>query len=578
MSEEITEPTAQNPKRRTMLLGGAAAVLLGCCLLLVAAAIVLLADPFGLHIVSRLTGQYDAAATAMPENTRFYAGVNLLNLNAEEIGRITQPFIEAAGDADVESFQGAQEAFSDELETEFDINIETDVMPWLGQYLGFGIIDFSLDNFGEVDSVQWIVAAEARDRNAADEFLIELADSLPDSTGNDLNEQSYEGVTLYVMQSNDPQEQIAFGRSGSLVILGVNVRAVQAAIDAQSGDSLDETGDYRQIIGDLPPGRAVTIFTTGSGLSQLLDQSEGTAAVPINPSGLPLANFASAATTISIVEAGLQIDMVSYFDSEQLSPVQQSLLEAGGQPSETAGLFPDQTVAFANGQRLDLLWSAIREATGDEEGFDESMEAFAREFGFNPNTELFPYLDGEWGLGVIAGPSGLLAEEMNIPLGFTFVAATDRLLELADTIESIRSGLEDQFLIVNEVESEGINSYQVSLSEATGPAFHFGLEQDYLFITSSESALVETFSGGAALTENEQFQAVQSEFTRDINLAFYLNVRALLGTLREGRTGFDLLDFDESVQLFEPVEALALGNAYDNDIRRTQVIIFIETE
>ncbi len=69
----------------------------------------------------------------------------------------------------------------------------------------------------------------------------------------------------------------------------------------------------------------------------------------------------------------MQIDMVSYFDETQLSATQQALLEAGGRPSETAALFPDQTIGFVNGQRLDLLWLAVREATGDEASFDESM-------------------------------------------------------------------------------------------------------------------------------------------------------------------------------------------------------------
>jgi hypothetical protein len=51
-----------------------------------------------------------------------------------------------------------------------------------------------------------------------------------------------------------------------------------------------------------------------------------------------------------------------------------------------------------------------------------------------------------------------------------------------------------------------------------------------------------------------------------------------LGTLREGRTGFDLEDFNETIQVFEPIEAVAMGGGYDNDVQRTQIIVFIETE
>jgi hypothetical protein len=274
----------------------------------------------------------------------------------------------------------------------------------------------------------------------------------------------------------------------------------------------------------------------------------------------------------------LQIDMVSYFDQEQLTAAQQALLEAADQPSETAEIFPDQTLAYMSGQRLDLLWLAIREATGDEVGFDESMDAFGREFGVNPHTDLFPLLNGEWAIGLMAGQSGLLAEELEVPLGFSLIAGTDRPQELAGTVEDIRSALEGQLLTVREATTDGRTGYEVSLSETAAPAFYFGLEQGYLFIASSEGAAVETFTDGPTLAESEQYQAVQAEFSRGINPALYLDVRALLGTFRESRAGFDLLDFNESVEFFEPIEAIALGNAYEGDLRRTQIIIFIETE
>jgi hypothetical protein len=63
-----------------------------------------------------------------------------------------------------------------------------------------------------------------------------------------------------------------------------------------------------------------------------------------------------------------------------------------------------------------------------------------------------------------------------------------------------------------------------------------------------------------------------------MSLSFYLDVRSLLGAIREGRTGFELEDFNETVQGLSPLEAVALGTAYDGDVRKTQIVIFIETE
>jgi hypothetical protein len=149
---------------------------------------------------------------------------------------------------------------------------------------------------------------------------------------------------------------------------------------------------------------------------------------------------------------------------------------------------------------------------------------------------------------------------------------------MTGTVDGIRTGIEGQLLAVEEIETDGIASYQVSLSEEMPPAFSFGLEQNLFFLASSSETAVEILSPGPTLSENEQYQAVLSEFSREMSLSFYLDVRSLLGAIREGRTGFELEDFNETVQGLSPLEAVALGTAYDGDVRKTQIVIFIETE
>jgi hypothetical protein len=580
MTEDITEADVipEKSNRRTMMIGGVSAVLLGCCALLFILIIGVVVDPLDLNILSRLNGRYDAAATVMPADTAFYAGVNVLNLNPEEIGRITRPFFEAAGDPQVEDLDGAQNEFTDGLESEFGINFEADVMSWLGQYIGFGVTEITFDDFSEVELVSFVIAVEVRDKDKADQFLIKFRDGLAESSGNVITEQSYEGIALYVMQGNDPSEQFAFGRSDSLFILGSNVAAVQSAINAQNGDSLDESEGYKQIIGDLPRGRVLTVYTQGEQIRDLLTNNEGIAGVSVEADSLPLLGFVSAATTFSIIEAGLQIDTFTYTDPAQLTTTQRAMFDATGQKRNMVDLLSPQTVAYFTGQRLDLLWLTIREATGDEVSFDESMEGFGREFGINPNTELFPLFDGDWAIGLVPTQSGLLAEELEIPLGLLFVAETERPQLMAETVEALRDGLEGQQLVVNETDVGGVASYAVSLGEGASPAIYFGLEQSYFYLASSSDAVQDTFATEASLAQSERYQLFQEQFSRDINLAFFVDVRNLLGTIRESRTGFDLQDFNDSVETLQPIEAIGLGNAYDGDIRRTQIIIFIETE
>ena len=176
MDEELNEAESmpQTSNRRTMVVGGVSAIVLGCCAILFVLVIGVVVDPFNWNVLDRLNGRYDAATTVMPADTAFYVGVNVLNVNPAEIDRITKPFIQAAGDPDVEDLDGAEREFTDELFSETGINFEEDVMPWVGQFIGFGVTDVALDQFGELESAKWVLAVEARDNDLADAFLLKL--------------------------------------------------------------------------------------------------------------------------------------------------------------------------------------------------------------------------------------------------------------------------------------------------------------------------------------------------------------------------------------------------------------------
>lgn len=571
------EAVPQKSNRRTMMIGGVSAILLGCCGLLFVLIIGVVLDPLDLNILSRLNGRYDAAATVMPADTAVYFGINILNVNQEGLARVTQPFLEIAGDPDIDNLDGAQEEFLSEIESDLQLSVENDIVPWIGQYVGFGITDMTLDGFGEIESIEWVLAIEARDKERADEFLVKFRDIQVEETGQSFSEQTYQDVVIYEMQEVGDFEQLVFGRSDNMVLMAANFRAVQAAIDAQNGDALDESEGYQQIVDDLPRSRALTVFTHGDELRALLERLEGASGVSAEVGSLPLLGYVSSATTFSIVEAGLQIDTVTYTDPDQLTTTQKAMFDAAGQPSSMIQLLPSQTVAYLTGQRLDLLWLTIREATGDEVSFDESMEGFGREVGLNPSTELFPLLNQDWAIALAPAQEGILAEQLEVPVSLLLIAGTDQPGPMAGTVDSLKESLEGQQLVVNPTSAGAVSGYEVSLGEEGSPAFYFGLEQSNFYLATSGSIVQDTFTVEGALAQSERYLTFQDDFSSDMNLAFFIDVRSLLGTIRESRSGFELEDFNESVEFFQPVEAIGIGNAYDGEIRRTQMIIFIET-
>ncbi len=285
----------QKPERRksrrliTILLGGTAV------LLLLAAALLFL-DPFGWHILDRLRGKYDAAMTAIPVDSDMYMGLNLLSNNRTRLSEIQDTFTTAAAGSDIESDELLQE-LDDFFAQELGISIDKDIVPWLGQFVGFAIVDFELDEFGDVKSFEWVLTAETRDRTASDQFLTKLASGWSTSNEEMARIETYKGVTITQF------EDFVFGRSSSLVMFASSAGTMRQAIDSQAGDSLADTAGYEEAISKLPDDRLLTTYFNGEQINKFLS-SVPTILPHISPENLPTSAIQGTAVAISLVDAG----------------------------------------------------------------------------------------------------------------------------------------------------------------------------------------------------------------------------------------------------------------------------------
>ncbi|MFL5907430.1 MAG: DUF3352 domain-containing protein [Solirubrobacterales bacterium] len=132
------------------------------------------------------------------------------------------------------------------------INFQQDVSPWLGKEAGIFFTTLS-----GPDS-QGTVVVESTNANAALAFARKATGSTPANPAS----QTYNGVSYQTDPTNTTN---VFGTVGNFLVEGP-LTGFKAAVDASKGDSLGDSSDFKDSIGDLPDDRLGTFYTVPKNL------------------------------------------------------------------------------------------------------------------------------------------------------------------------------------------------------------------------------------------------------------------------------------------------------------------------
>ena len=557
-------PGNRRMKKGLPLIVGLVGKSVGICLCL---ALFLLVDPFRLHLWGRLMGTYDAAATAMPPETSLYLGVNLLNLNQERIREIQQAFQDAARGTYLGDDMNDMEDDFDEIQDDWGINVEEDVLPWIGQYAGFGVIDPSMDYYLEIETADWLLAIETRDKEAADAFLLKLTDGISDNNGFRFDEITYQDVLIYEYDT----EELALARSDDLVLIGNGTRVIENAIDTRQKESLVDAPYYQQIVGSLPRNRAVTFVLnplfwqeTSDFLAEELDTGSDS---------LFSNEFAGLGFSWSLIDEGIQMDIVTAFDRAQIDETTSQLLEAMADRQLLTEHLPEDTVAYWQGNRLDLLWQAGTERIMDSVGradFQESMAIFEEELGYDPEQDLFVELNGNWTIAIVPSHDSFYAQYADINLGGVWLAQGNNLETLARTAEDIADAMSEEGFFINDIRRDDLLVYEATEDEGFG----FGTSEEFAFVGTSGRDIEQLYIHDGSLLDNEAHQQTWRAFPKGMTPLFYLNAAALLDALESSD---DI--YQEDLPVWRPITAFAgATDLIGQDTVHHTLIVFIETE
>lgn len=548
-------------------------------LALIAVVAVVALDPFNLHLWDRLTGRYDAAMTAMPPDTVIYSGLNLANATGERFDRLAAPWLEQAESAEpVEDFL---DQLDEGMMEELGVSYRQDIEPWLGQYLGFGFREFELDEFGFPESIEWILAAETRDRRASDDFLDKLGERWSRRAGRVSQQEEYRGVALVTWASDEPMETLSYGRSGSMVIFASGPEAAKQAVDALKGESMADLESYRMLLPELPRERAMTFVAAPDYLERFYDQLGGVySQMGIGPTTFQLDYLSGLAATLSLVDAGLQMEAFVAYDLERLPEMQRQIVMQSGTESRLLGQFPADTLLFFGSRDLSLTWQAFEEGMAAQAAaadFEESMDLFVQQFGIDPSQDLFPYLTGEWGFGLLSKQGPVDPSMGELPLTVAFLSETSDEAAIEQFLGQASGLLETMLFMSSDRSSRnGRTFYEVVDPFGEGVAAAYGVGSGYLYIGSSSQVIEQVLDAGPSLAESERYRAALEAFPPEMIPVLYLDLEGLLDAFSGPTLGASTAEFDEALRFMRPIKRIvAAGAPIEHGLVHSTMIVFI---
>ena len=584
--ENVYQPlvgTPAPPKKKrgkVLLIILAVLLILLCCLAAIAALVYF--DPFDWGLLNRLFGGSDPVAKAAPVDTTAYASVNLLNVDTDKIQSLVSVFEEAYTDymdEPVNLAKDLEEQLNDDLE-EFGINLEEDVLPWIGRSAGAGLLDVQFDSYGYPETADYFVAIETRDRDAADAFLLKLTDGISESWDVGIDTSTYLDTTIYIV--DDPYEELAFARYGNLVIMANSEDSIEQVIDASEGDSLADDPVYRDMIGQLPKERMLTFYLPGSALADFYQGALEDSGIPVDAAGDIYEQISGMAFSLSLVDAGLQLDTLMAYNPDKLPDAQQEMLEAGVGSDVAADQLPGDTLVYISGQRLDLIWETYYDTLNEslDGDFEEALSELEDEIGIDLNTDFFPYLDGASAIAVFPSRAGFIANFAEINIGIALLSQTSDDDALLDTIYQFNRNLED----MDAVLIEETNTGDMTIFEATDyyseePVLAYGVGSGWFGIATSIDILEALPDPEDALSEDNGFRQAQDYLPSGMSVVGYIDFKDGLDEIRKNLDDYDQEDFDDTTFFIKPIQALIAGSApFSDNLIHSTLILVIPTE
>jgi len=483
----------------------------------------------------------EAAAALMSPNTELYFSLSIRPPGGQlrKMGQLIAALAENPT---------ASRMWSDwmsEVESETGIDLESEVLPWLGPELAIG-----LESWSE-DESEFLIVLETRDSERASHTLGNWRDYLEEVEGIEWRLTHYRGREVWIGETYGGDSQY-YAVARDYILVANHDQAISQALERLdgSGVSLLDSPSFGEACNSLPQDRIGILFADGrglfAGLEEYRDYYYGSSDAPILGVVRPLIpNYVAG----SIVIDG---DAVAF--SLQAPTPRAFGQSVRGASKRGAEMIPASAAFCVFGAEPYALWTTTREKVSDdrelEERLQHEMEDLRYSVGFDLDDVVWRHFNGDFAVaGINAFPN--IAGALEVENEQRLESELDNLLaRVAQTQyemnidEEMIDGVRATIIRSEDLSYEGLSPGYAFLGNGY---LAFGLTRDAL------RAIIRTYQGRyASLADDESYKKTMSELADNTGWIGYADSASVVDYLLAGFEPWERDVFD-SLPRFEDV-------------------------
>jgi hypothetical protein len=395
----------------------------------------------------------------------------------------------------------------DELFSNTNITYEGDIQPWLGG-AAIAILPTSQSKNNT------LLIFGIKNKLQAYNFLKKL-EKEPDRV---FKQTEYKGITI--TESSSSSEQIACtALLDSRLIAASDRAAVEEAIDVYKGESsLASNDEAKQLLTkplNLKHSLAQIYFIDYGKLLQNLATMGAT--TPVN--NLQLNSIKSLAIGVGTEEKSLHFQAMTKFDPQTFP------LDLSPSKGQIISQFPDNTLAFSNGHKIDRFWSSI--ATQLEKmpetstSLNQTRSQLKLTTGIDLDKDIFGWMDGEFALGILPTQSAIIPE-LGMGLGGAFAIETSNSTTAKATLAKLENLMQKgSGIVFNQKNIDGKTMMQWR-DPSSNVALSYGWLKDNRLVLTIGDAVAESIANSKtnSLDRNSKFGAIVKQLP-SANLGYF---------------------------------------------------------
>ena len=489
----------------------------------------------------------EATAQYVPDSAQVYISLNLrpgngqLKMGSDLIDRLqTDDFIDR------------RDELLDEAEDETGIHFLDDVTDWLGTDATLVFLNV------DADRPEWVFLAQVSDRDAAADFLEDLADYLEDELYTEFDTDRRRGLQLWVADDED----LALGLTDDYLLAADSEDTIEEMvenIDSPPRRSLAESQAFIDAQESLPSDRFMFAFAQVEDSLDTLEKSVGLS-YEIGEEAFEQVEDNTpehAAASASFIEDGIRFDFVSETPSGAFT------LDAANSLRSPEAL-PADTLVLLSGVGAEEGWEELTDSIENldsyaQEDFEEFLEDFEDETGVDLERDLIDSLTGEIAFALLPSDLGDLFDdglEAGVVEGLLLAGVEDAepLLDVFDTFADL---LEDEGI---DIDRDSLGEYEV-VTASGDDLFGFS-DYEPGYVVTDEWAVVGTNIDGLeafhdavsgetdTLGSRAEFRELLEAAPEPLHFFLYADLAGVLETVEDALDDSDREDYRRDAEPF----------------------------